>query len=402
MRPKYWLSASFSGVTEFGSVDGVELPPHARALRLGRLPHRAHLVVVPEVAQEVQHFVEVGDHPGLGERDQGRDLALAPPCPDRQLQLAERDAVRRQPDDLALDLVAPAEAELVLVDDVALLVHHFERDGGRLGVAVALDVGEQRVAAVAHGPSRVEHQVHRIGQVPPPRRLIREDRRAHAGRAEARRREARLGAAFRGRADVPHGDAHGVRARHQAQHLLEQDALVAPERLLEGRHPDDFLARHVHRRRALALEPEAHAVARDEHVALALKRERPVLERQAEDADDAVGGPGGERDGTDERQRIARGQPAELLVELRGIEDAGEAFGRRRLVAAAAHATPAAATEDGRADGGGDHETTHAGPPVKTATPAGMPGGRRLRSVNKMRQARSLLAGPIHGSLADP
>ena len=102
-----------------------------------------------------------------------------------------------------------------------------------------------------------------------------------------------------------------VLARQQPQDLLEQDALVAAEGFLERRHADDLLARHIDRRRALALERQAHPIARDEDVALALKRERPVLERKAEDADDAVRRPGGKGDGADERQRLVGRETAE-------------------------------------------------------------------------------------------
>ena len=254
--------------------------------------------------------------------------------------------------------VAAAEAELVLVDDVLLLVEHLEGDGGGLGEPVALDVGEERVAAVPHGAARVEDQVERIGQVPPPRRLVREDRRAHVPCPEARRRVVGLGAALGGRAHVAHGHAHGVLAREQPEDLLEQNALVAPEGLLEGRHADDLLARHVDRGRALALERKAHPVARDEDVALALERERPVLERQAEDADDAVRRAGGEGDGADERQRLGGREPAEALVELGGVEDTGERFGGRRLIAAA-DAAPAAAAEDGGRQDRRKDQATH-------------------------------------------
>ena len=147
---------------------------------------------------------------------------------------------------------------------------------------------------------------------------------------------------------------------HQTKDLLEEDAFVRALRLLEGGDPDQLLAGKVHGRRTVPLEGEGYAVARDERVAFPLKCEGAVLEGEPEHRDDRVAGPGGERDGADERHRIARREPAEALVELRRIEKPGERFGGSRLLLAA-DPFPAPAADDGSREDGDRHqnEPTH-------------------------------------------
>ena len=267
------------------------------------------------------------------------------------------DAVGGEADDLALHFPAPAEPERVAVDHVLLLVEHLERHLGRLGGAVALDVGEQGVAAVAHGAAGVEHQGDRIGEASPPRGLIGEDGGGVGRLAELGRGVVGGGAALRGGRGVAHGGGHLVGARHEPQHLLEEDALVGALGLLEGGDAHHLLAGQVHRRRALPLEREAHPVAGDEGVPFPLEREGAVLQREPDDGDDRVGGARGEGDGADERHRIAAGEAAEALVELRGVEEPGEGLGRLRLIVAA-DPFPTSAAE------GGDHQGRHKNEPT--------------------------------------
>ncbi len=155
---------------------GIKLPPQPRALGRRSLPHRIDPGVLAEVAQQVQHLIEVGNHPGLRERDQGRVGALGGPLADHELQLAQRDAVRRQPDNLALDRAAAAEPQRVVVDDFLLLVQHVKRDRCRTGEIISFDVSEERVGAIAHGTAGVEDHGKRIGSTAPAGSLVGENR----------------------------------------------------------------------------------------------------------------------------------------------------------------------------------------------------------------------------------
>ena len=101
----------------------------------------------------------------------------------------------------------------------------------------------------------------------------------------------------------------------EPENLLKENALLGPEGLLEGGHPDDLLPGEVHRAGALPLEGDAHPVAGDEEIAFPLKGEGPILQREAQDGDDGVRRPGGEGDGSHERQRLGGGQAPEPLIE---------------------------------------------------------------------------------------
>ena len=271
-----------------------------------------------------------------------------------------------------------------MIDRLLLLVEHLEGHRGRTAEGVALDVGEQRIAAVADRAAGVEHQVDRIGPVPPPRRLVHQNRRAGRAVAQLGCGIHARGVALRGRARVADGDGHLVVAGHQAHDLLEEDTLVGALGLLEGCNPNQLFARQIHRPCALAGERETHPIAGHEGVALALEGEGPVLQREPEDRHHGIPGPSREGHAADERHRIARGEPPEPLVELLGVEQRGERLGGTRL-RLGADPLPVAASQCG------DHDRRENQPTHQCELPRGevSPRSARWAKVSPGRGAAS-------------
>src|SRR3989442_12353759 len=156
---------------------------------------------------------------------------------------------------------------------------------------------------------------------------------------------------------VLYRDRHAVRAGWQRDELLEDDALIVAQRLLEIAHADLLVAADLPHRNDAAVceESRFHAILSHELAAATLEAERLIRERGGEQCERRIGRRTREiADRCDERQRAAADERSHRSADRRRVEQprqAGAGPGRARP-AAALPRSARASEENGRAERG--------------------------------------------------
>ena len=265
--------------------------PCRRPLLARRGAQLRHEVLPREVAQQRQHLVEVGDGPALreGHEQRGHGVRVSAHRGDVQGRAAQR-----QRPGLDHDLRAAEHRVARQRHGVPPQLHRVGSDHARHEArppapAVTLDVEPQRVRPGAQRAPGVQHELRYAGHLRPADTLIDGKRLGHA-----RAREPGYGVHFLRRADrgavgVAHHDLHRVDPRPDRDELLEDDALLPPQRFPDVAHADRLVALHLASRAAVALERQLDVIAGDEVPAAGHERERAVAQRQPHGGERRVG-----------------------------------------------------------------------------------------------------------------
>src|ERR1019366_9662741 len=137
-----------------------------------------------------------------------------------------RRRIGSQPDDAPFDLSGTGKMRGGVQYETVMLVASNDRNVGRLGVTVALDVDQQRIAAVRDGSTRVEYDRQRVLTTRAATNPVSKNWSRVGAGPEHRGNHAPHRGSSLSIAGVTHAHGELVVARFQRDALLQQDALV--------------------------------------------------------------------------------------------------------------------------------------------------------------------------------